>query len=121
MSPPKSDPTAVERLVWELHRRGRGDDYRADPSGYLAAACERLGVDGERRAALENKDYARLIDLGVHPMSVMFFAHANHLPMPAYLEAIGAAPEAVAEFRRVFAAAQKARGTAAVSSVERGR
>ncbi len=114
------DTTAVERLVWELHRRGRGDEYRADPAGYLAAACERLGVENERRTALENQDYAALMDLGVHPMSCLFFAHANHVPMPVYLESIGADPGRVAEFRRVFAEAQRARNDAdTVSSAER--
>lgn len=111
--------TSVERLVWELHRRGRGDEYRSDPGGYLAAACERLDVDADRRAALESQDYNRLMDLGVHPMSVLFFAHANHVPMPVYLESIGADPESVAELRRVFAQAQRARADgASVSSVE---
>lgn len=115
-----TDTAAVERLVWELHRRGRGDDYRADPHGHLAEACERLGVNAERQSALEDCDYARLIDLGVHPMSVLFFAHANHVPTPVYLEAIGADKERVAELRRVFAAAREAReDDATVSSVAR--
>lgn len=115
-----TDTAAVERLVWELHRRGRGDDYRADPHGHLAEACERLGVNDERRSALEDCDYARLIDLGVHPMSVLFFAHANHVPMPVYLESIGADPERVSEFRRVFAEAQRRRSDAdTVSSIDR--
>lgn len=100
---------SVERLVWEIHRRARGDEYRADPSGYLQEACQRLGVTTEFQAALEQQDFARLIDLGVHSMSVLFFAHANHVPMPKYLEAIGADPEHVDTFRRVFAAANQSR------------
>jgi hypothetical protein len=96
-------------LVWEIHRRGRGDEYRADPMGYLAAACERLGVDDDARAALEQRDFAGLIDQGVHPMSVLFFAHANHVPMPIYLDAIGADPEHVDTFRRIFARANAQR------------
>lgn len=101
--------SSVERLVWEIHRRGRGDEYRADPPGYLQSACQRLGVTSEAGTALEQQDFARLIDLGVHPMSVLFFAHANHVPMPSYLEAIGADPEHVDTFRRIFAAANQAR------------
>ena len=120
MNDKTADTNAVERLVWELHRRGRGDEYRADPAGYLAEACARLGVDRQRQLALESQDYAGLMALGVHPMSCMFFAHANHVPMPVYLEAIGATAERVAEFRRVFTEAQQARSDAdTVNSVKR--
>lgn len=100
---------SVERLVWEIHRRGRGDEYRVDPSAYLQEACQRLGVTAELHSALEQQDFARLIDLGVHSMSVLFFAHANHVPMPKYLDAIGADPEHVDTFRRIFAAANQSR------------
>ena len=99
----------VERLIWEVHRRGRGDDYRSDPAGYLAEACERLAVPADARLALEQQDFAQLIDLGVHPMSVLFFAHANHVPMPKYLAAIGADPEHVDTFRQIFANANRVR------------
>lgn len=99
----------VERLIWEIHRRGRGDEYRSRPLEYLEEACARLQVPADAQRALEEQDFARLIDLGVHPMSVLFFAHVNHVPMPKYLDAIGADPEHVDTFRRVFAAANQAR------------
>jgi hypothetical protein len=101
--------SAVERLVWEIHRRGGGDEYRADPGLYLSDACERLGITDDARAALEHRDFARLIDLGVHPMSVLFFAHANHVQMPQYLGAIGADPAHVETFRQIFANANRLR------------
>lgn len=97
----------VERLIWEIHRRGQGDEYRADTAGYLADACTRLDVQSEAQVALEQRDFAGLIDLGVHPMSVLFFAHANQVPMPVYLDAIGAEPEHVETFRQIFARANK--------------
>lgn len=101
--------SSVERLVWEIHRRGRGEEYRANPRHYLEEACARLEVPADAQRALEDQDFAGLIDLGVHPMSVLFFAHANHVPMPTYLDAIGADPEHVDTFRRIFAAANQAR------------
>jgi len=100
---------AIERLVWEIHRRGRGDQYRADPAGYLTEACARLGITGDARSALEERDFSALMDMGVHSMSVLFFAHANHVPMPQYLAAIGADPARVDTFRQIFANANRER------------
>ncbi|MFT4616986.1 MAG: hypothetical protein ACKVKO_11030 [Acidimicrobiales bacterium] len=111
--------SAVHQLVWEIHRRGRGEEYRTDPGAYLATACERLGVADDARSALEQLDFSQLIDIGVHPMSVLFFAHANHVPMPQYLGAIGADPAHVETFRQIFENANRSRPGVARAPTER--
>jgi hypothetical protein len=93
---------AVERLIWLLHRDGGAAEYREDPFGVLDARCAELLIDGAARRLLAERDYRALIDAGVHPMATLFFSQVNQLPMPLYLEQIGASAERVQEFKDGF-------------------
>lgn len=88
----------VERVIWDLHRKGHADEYASDPAAFLA----RYPLAESEREALVSVDYGRLYQLGVHPMAVLFFSQVNRTPMPTYLEAIGSPPERVAEFKRLL-------------------
>lgn len=94
----------VEFAIWEMHRDGRGADFRDDAESYLDEVSGRVDIGPEERDALLARDYRGLMERGIHPMAVLFFSQVNQLPMPFYLEAIGAAPERVDEFKRVFRA-----------------
>lgn len=92
----------VERLIWTLHRRGGGDQYRKDPAAYLVDEQANLDLTDGESAMVLAADYQGLTDAGVHPMAVLFLSQVNRLPMPFYLQSIGADPDRVAEFRRLF-------------------
>lgn len=88
----------IERVIWDLHRKGRAGEFASAPDDVLAQYP--LGAD-ERKALLE-RDYRRLYQMGVHPMAVLFFSQVNKTPMPMYLEAIGSPPERVEQFKRLM-------------------
>ena len=96
------DVRAVERLIWFLHRDGGGVEYRADPAEFLEQRCQEFGLEGTARRLIADCDYGGLIEAGVHPMAALFFSQVNGLPMPLYLERIGASPERVNEFKAAF-------------------
>lgn len=98
----ESDVRAVERLIWFLHRDGGGVEYRANPAEFLEQRWSEFGLEGPARQLIVDCDYGGLIEAGVHPMAALFFSQVNGLPMPLYLERIGAGPERVAEFKAAF-------------------
>jgi hypothetical protein len=88
----------VVRLIRDLHRANRFAAFDADRQGFMDA----YDLTAEERAALAGNDVAALYAMGVHPMAVLFFSQDNHMPMPDYLSAIGAAQSTVDELRRLF-------------------
>lgn len=98
----------VVRLVRDLHRAGRFAAFDADRPGFMDA----YDLTPEERAALAGNDIAALYAMGVHPMAVLFFSQDNHMPMPDYLEAIGADHARVDQLRGIFG-----RGTAAAAGI----
>lgn len=88
----------VERLIWDLHRKGHVDEFTADPAAFVS----RYGVTDSEQQALIQRDYGQLYQLGVHPMAVLFFSQVNGTPMPAYLAAIGSPSERVEQFTRLL-------------------
>lgn len=98
----------VVRLVRDLHRAGRFEDFDADRQRFMDA----YDLTAEERAALATNDVAALYDMGVHPMAVLFFSQDNHMPMPDYLSAIGADQSRVDQLRGLFG-----RGAAAAAGI----
>lgn len=94
----------VERLIRDVHRLGRFVEFDAD----RAAFCAGYDLTPAEQTAVIGGDVGSLYAMGVHPMAVLFFGQASGMPMASYLEQIGAAPERVAELRRLFASAQSA-------------
>ncbi|MGA1051358.1 MAG: hypothetical protein ACO4AY_06080 [Ilumatobacteraceae bacterium] len=92
----------LERLIWWLHRDGGGDEFRAGPDEFLDRRGGEFGLGDEELDLLRRRDYRGLIDVGVHPMASLFYSQVNRVPMPLYLENIGASDERVAEFKAVF-------------------
>lgn len=88
----------VERVIWELHRKGRAAEFSSAPAEFLSG----FPLTDEERTALLERDYRRLYQMGVHPMAVLFFSQVNKTPMPAYLESIGSPPERVAQFTQLM-------------------
>lgn len=90
----------VVRLIRDVHRLGRFDAFDRDREGFMAGYDL---TEGER-AALRVNDIAALYAMGVHPMAALFFGQDNKIPMPDYLEKVGASAERVAELRQLFGA-----------------
>jgi hypothetical protein len=88
----------VERLIWDLHRRGHVQEFLADSETFL----DRYGLTDEEREVLLARDYGGLYRMDLHPMAVLFYSQVNKTPMPAYLEAIGSAPERVEQFKQLM-------------------
>lgn len=90
--------TDVERVIWDLHRKGHAGEFSSAPAAFLS----RYGLTDDERKALLERDYSRLYQMGVHPMAVLFFSQVNKTPMPVYLESIGSPPERVEQFTRLM-------------------
>lgn len=88
----------IVRLVRDLHRTAQFASFDADRAAFMAG----YQLTDDERAALAGNDVAALYAMGVHPMAVLFFSQDNQIPMPDYLEAIGADPARVAELRSLF-------------------
>ncbi len=74
----------IERMIYDLHRGGRRNDYDRDKEAFLS----NYALDLDEKRAVRDLDYSYIYDIGVHPMLCMYFARSNNSSVPDYLSSL---------------------------------